>query len=216
MEGVGSGGIILAKKAAICYTFYSFGEKESRKRRAIMGFLSRLFGKKEKALDGTYRRETGSSGGYGKGSASDPHRAAFHSDGAAFDPDDEDCWEDMNKVRRRVERVMNEEWCAKDSSYEIRRELGMYDMGWSELAGFQPPKNWRGTWKAFYAYGLFRAGQPVAMVLLLPNNTCYNRSDVAAFHRACERRGIFCMNLIPRLPNRYTYIRERLTGNVRL
>lgn len=167
-----------------------------------MGFFSSLFGKKEKVLDGTYRRVYYTDSGYEKVNVPDP--------------DDEDCRRDMREVRRRVERVMNEEWCAKDSSYEIRREIGLHDMEWPELAGFQPPKNWRGTWKAFYAYGLFRAGQPVAMVLLLPNNTCYNRSDVMAFHKACERRGVFCMNLIPRLPNRYSYIRERLTGNVRL
>ncbi len=180
-----------------------------------MGFFSSLFGKKEKVPDGTYRRVTGS-GGYERGSGPDPYNAAFRSDEDAFDLDNEDCQRDMEEVCRRVERVMNEEWCAKDSTYEIRRELKMCDMGWPELSKFQSLRNRKNAWQPFRACGLFRGGAPVAVVLLLINDTCYNRSDVVAFHKACEQRGVFCMNLMPKFPNRYSYIRERLTGNVRL
>lgn len=186
-----------------------------------MGFLSSLFGKKSGDSAGSYRKAESakdSAGAYAGTDAGDMagnvRGSGWHDKVNESDPDDRDCWQNMETVRRRVERVMNEEWCSKDSSYEIRRELGLHDMGWQELEKVQLP-DWRNKW-AFHACGLFRSGQPVAMVLLLPNNSCYNRSDVVAFHRACEKRGIFCMNLIPRLPNRYTYIRERLRENVRL
>lgn len=188
-----------------------------------MGFLSSLFGKKNNGRDnnvfsngaydnGTYRYDAyqaaGNKAGAGKG--------GWHEKVDAFDPDDRDCRKNMITVRARVERVMNEEWCSRDSTYEIRREIRLHDMGWPELEAEKEPRNYGVYNERLYGYGLYRMGQPVAVVLFLPNNSCYNRRDVKAFHRACENRGIFCMNLMPKFPNCYAYIRERLTENVRL
>lgn len=112
-------------------------------------------------------------------------------------PDEEDCGYDEAVIRARVEKVFAEEW----SGYEVRRDVWAYEMGAEE-----------GSYD--YSYGLYLDGQPKAMVMVLKYSDDYRRKGVKLAHKACEEKGVFCMNLLPHMPNRRSYISKRLKDNV--
>lgn len=112
-------------------------------------------------------------------------------------PDEEDCGYDEAVIRARVEKVFAEEW----SGYEVRRNVWAYEMGAEEGSHD-------------YSYGLYLDGQPKAMVMVLEYSDDYRRKSVKLAHKACEQKGVFCMNLLPHMPNRRSYISKRLKDNV--
>lgn len=117
---------------------------------------------------------------------------------AAADSDEEDCCYEISVVRRRVEAVFAQEW----SGYEVRRDIAAEEMGAPE-----------GSYA--YSYGLYLQGQPKAMVMILEGGAEYRRKGVVCAHKACEEKGVFCMNLLLHMPNRRSYISKRLKDNVR-
>lgn len=116
---------------------------------------------------------------------------------ASQDPDEEDCGYNVSVVRARVEKVFAEEW----SGYEVRRNVWAYEMGAEEGSHD-------------YSYGLYLNGQPKAMIMVLDSADDYRRRSVKLAHKACELKGVFCMNLLPHMPNRRSYISKRLKDNV--
>lgn len=92
-----------------------------------MGFFSSFFGKRSGHSGSVY------SGANAGNAVNADRRSGWHDKVDTSDPDDRDCRKNMMKVRARVERVMNEEWCSRDGAYEIRREIGAYDMRWPEM-----------------------------------------------------------------------------------
>lgn len=116
----------------------------------------------------------------------------------AVDADEEDCGGERAVIRARVEKVFSEEW----GGYEVRRDIPAAEMG--------APEGSR-----TYSYGLYLQGQPKAMVMVLDGGADYRRKDVVLSHQACGQKGVFCMNLLRHMPNRRSYISQRLKDNVR-
>lgn len=116
----------------------------------------------------------------------------------AANPDESDCCNNESVVRSRVERVVAEEW----PGYELRQNIPASAMG----APFDARS---------YTYGIYSNGIPKAMIIILDNPNHYCKKDVRLSHEACERQGVFCMNLLLHLPNRRSYISERLRTNVK-
>ena len=116
---------------------------------------------------------------------------------ASQDPDEADCGYNASVIRARVEKVFSEEW----SGYEVRQNVWAYEMGAEEGSHD-------------YSYGLYLNGQPKAMVMVLDSADDYRRRSVKLAHKACELKGVFCMNLLPHMPNRRSYISKRLKDNV--
>jgi len=106
--------------------------------------------------------------------------------------DDADCDWDVSVIRKRIEAVAAEDW----SSYELRKNIPA-----SEVGG--------GAKDQGFDYGLYLNGQPKLMIMLLDQyqhrNKCVQRS-----HQACKARGIGSFHLMFHLPNRKTYIAERM------
>lgn len=117
---------------------------------------------------------------------------------SSADADEEDCSYKDAVLRARVEKVFSEEW----SGYEVRRDIPATEMG--------APEGSRA-----YSYGLYLQGQPKAMVMLLGDGSDYKRKAVVLSHKACEQKGVFCMNLLEHMPNRRLYISQRLKDNVK-
>lgn len=116
---------------------------------------------------------------------------------ASQDSDEEDCCYKASVIRARVEKVFAEEW----SGYEVRQDVWAYEMDAEE-----------GSHN--YSYGLYLDGQPKAMVMVLDSADDYRKKSVKLAHKACEEKGVFCMNLLPHMPNRRSYISKRLKDNV--
>ena len=150
-----------------------------------MGFLSRLF-KGDTQEHAQNQNKT-------SGSSPWPE----HLKGTDRDPDEEPCWYAERILRNRLERIFSEEW----SGYEVRRDIPAAQLG-------APAKSHD------YSYGLYLQGQPKAMIMVLEDKDDYRRKSVVSSHRACESKGIFCMNLLPPLPNRRSDISKRLKENV--
>lgn len=115
-----------------------------------------------------------------------------------YDADEDDCCYKEDVLRARVEKVLSQEW----SGYEVRRDIPASEMG--------APEGSRG-----YSYGLYLNGQPRAMIMLLGNGADYKCKAVRLAHEACEQKGVFCMNLLEHMPNRLSYISQRLKDNVK-
>lgn len=106
--------------------------------------------------------------------------------------DDADCCFDENVVRRRIEMIAAQDW----PGYELRRNIPATEFGADEQAhGFD--------------YGLYLNGQPKVMVMLL-NQYQYRSSYVQRAHAACKNKGVGSFHLLMHLPNRKTYIAERI------
>lgn len=106
--------------------------------------------------------------------------------------DDADCCFDENVVCRRIEMIAAEDW----PGYELRRDIPATEFGADERAhGFN--------------YGLYLNGQPKVMIMLLDHYQ-YRSQYVQRAHAACKNRGVGSFHLLMHLPNRKTYIAERL------
>ena len=106
--------------------------------------------------------------------------------------DDRDCLGDRNIVRQRIEMAAAEGW----SGYELRRDIPAAEVGADQRAhGFD--------------YGLYLNGRPKVMIMLLDHYQ-YRNQSVQRAHAACKSRGIGSFNLLMHLPNRKTYIAERI------
>lgn len=116
---------------------------------------------------------------------------------ASQDSDEKDCCYKASVIRARVEKVFAEEW----SGYEVRQNVWAYEMGAEEGSHD-------------YSYGLYLDGQPKAMVMVLDSADDYRKKSVKLAHKACEEKGVFCMNLLPHMPNRRSYISKRLKDNI--
>lgn len=161
-----------------------------------MGFLDSLLKKEaRKIISGVVDNINGSvnSGGSMNSSHSDRSRSTY-----VTDPDEEDCCYEESVVRRRVEKVAEEEW----SGYELRKNISAREM----KAGIGARK---------YSYGLYLDGVPKAMILILTERSHYRKKDVVLAHQACQEQGVYCMNLMLHLPNRRSYISRQLRNNVR-
>ena len=106
--------------------------------------------------------------------------------------DDEDCYGVEEIIRRRIEKVAAEDW----PGYELRRDISATEFGADEAAhGFD--------------YGLYLNGQPKVMIMLLEHYQ-YRNQCVQRAHAACKSRGVGSFHLLKHLPNRKTYIAERV------
>lgn len=163
-----------------------------------MGFLDNLLRKTisnavDKAVDSVVDNIKEKSGLFSDTNTTSSSAVSSRAQG----PDEEDCGYDEAVIRARVEKVFAEEW----SGYEVRRDVWAYEMGAEE-----------GSYD--YSYGLYLDGQPKAMVMVLKYSDDYRRKGVKLAHKACEEKGVFCMNLLPHMPNRRSYISKRLKDNV--
>ena len=111
-------------------------------------------------------------------------------------PDEEWC-RDLKQICERIEKVAAEEW----SGYELRKNIPASEMGADEKA--------RG-----YDYGLYLDGVPKAMITILHKRHHGRRSDNRLAHEACQRQGVYCMNIFTHLPNRRSYISACLRDHV--
>ncbi len=106
--------------------------------------------------------------------------------------DDEDCCYDKDIVCRRIEMIAKEDW----PGYELRRNIPAADLGADGKAhGFD--------------YGLYLNGQPKVMIMIL-NQHQYRNQNVIRAHSACKEKGVGSFHLLLHLPNRKTYIAERI------
>ena len=110
---------------------------------------------------------------------------------------DEDFCESEKELGERIAKVIANEW----PGYELRKNISAGEMD----AAFGARK---------YSYGLYKDGTPKAMILVLDGRSLYCRKDTRLAHEACDAKGVFCMNLMMHLPNRYSYIAEQLRNNV--
>ena len=106
--------------------------------------------------------------------------------------DDEHCYSNVKTIRRRIEMVAAEEW----PSYELRRDIPATEFGAGE--------NDHG-----FDYGLYLDGQPKLMIMILDQYQ-YRNQSVHNAHAACKSRGVGSFHLLNHLPNRKTYIAERM------
>ena len=106
--------------------------------------------------------------------------------------DDADCEFDFSVIRSRIEAIVAEDW----PSYELRRDIPAAEVG-------------GGTKDQGFDYGLYLNGQPKLMIMLL-NQYQHHNKCVQNSHRACRERGIGSFHLMNHLPNRKTYIAERM------
>lgn len=106
--------------------------------------------------------------------------------------DDADCCFDENIVRRRIEMVAAEDW----PGYELRRDIPATEFGADKKAHS-------------FDYGLYLDGQPKVMIMLLEQYQ-YRSDYVQRAHSACRKCGAGSFHLLMHLPNRKTYIAERL------
>ena len=106
--------------------------------------------------------------------------------------DDEDCCYDDSLIRSRIEKVAAEDW----PSYELRKNIPATEVG-------------GGAKDQGFDYGLYLDGQPKLMIMVLDQyqyrNKCVQRS-----HKVCKDKGIGSFHLLQHLPNRKTYIAERM------
>lgn len=130
------------------------------------------------------------SAGTAKDSASAGRRKASGLEGETGD--DEDCCYDVSLIRSRIEKAAAEDW----PSYELRKNIPAAEVG-------------GGTKDQGFDYGLYLDGQPKLMIMILDQYQ-YRNKCVQRAHKACKDRGIGSFHLLEHLPNRKTYIAERM------
>lgn len=106
--------------------------------------------------------------------------------------DDEDCCYDVSLIRSRIEKAAAEDW----PSYELRKNIPAAEVG-------------GGAKDQGFDYGLYLDGQPKLMIMILDQYQ-YRNKCVQRAHKACKDRGIGSFHLLEHLPNRKTYIAERM------
>lgn len=111
--------------------------------------------------------------------------------------EDSPCRGDKATVCQRVERAVAEVTEAERYYYELRRDISSVELGGT---GQEHP----------FTYGLYYNGTPRLMILILEKSWEYKNRDVTAAHELCTSKGIACMNLMLHLPNRKSYIINRI------
>lgn len=106
--------------------------------------------------------------------------------------DEDDYGTDINVIHRRIEKIAAEDW----PGYELRRDISASEFGASGRDhGFD--------------YGLYLDGRPMVMIMILDHYQ-YRNQSVQNAHAACRRQGVGSFHLLNHLPNRKSYIAERV------
>lgn len=111
--------------------------------------------------------------------------------------DEEDCCFDAVVVGNRIQKILDENW----SDCELRRYVSADVIGADAI-----------EWT--YSYGVYRGGQPVVMINILDNKNDYKRKIVRQSREACADQGIGYIHFLLHLPNRSSYILERLREEI--
>lgn len=107
--------------------------------------------------------------------------------------DEEDCCFDAVVVGNRIKKILEENW----SGCELRKGVPSDRIGGDNI-----------EWT--YSYGVYRDGQAVTMINILDNPNDYKRKIVLQSKEACREQGIGYVHFLLHLPNRGSYILERL------
>lgn len=111
----------------------------------------------------------------------------------APDGDESDCCLDAAVVERRIQKILTENF----SGCELRKNVLSSEIGAADI-----------SWQ--YTYGVYRDGYAVAMINVLRKPNDYRRKTVLQSKRACTDYGIGYVHFLLHLPNRSSYILERL------
>lgn len=122
------------------------------------------------------------------------HAQAARTQTAASDPDEKDCGNKASVVSARIQKIIAD----KFSGCELRENISAREIGVDDI-----------SWK--YTYGVYRDGVAVAMINLLDNPNDYKRKSVLQSKAACRGKGIGYVHFLLHLPNRSSYISEKLT-----
>lgn len=117
---------------------------------------------------------------------------AYTKAGAA-DQNEEDCCYSEAVVSKRIEKIIADNF----SNCELRKEISSKEIGADDIA-----------WN--YTYGVYRDGSAVAMINILDNPNDYRKKIVLQSKAACKEHGIGYVHFLLHLPNRSSYISERL------
>lgn len=152
-----------------------------------MGFLDNLLRKEtRKIISGNSSESRGViNTGTSKAGSSDYREGAI--------VDDDDCCYNEKIVCSRIESVAAEDW----GSLELRKNVSCSILN-AEAGSID------------YTYGLFRDGAPVAMINVLPGVDDYRRKSVLLSAKACRENGVGYVHFMLKLPNRKTYIAQKL------
>lgn len=116
---------------------------------------------------------------------------------ATVNSDEEDCNNKASVVHKRIEKIIAENF----SDCELKEKISSEEIG----AGYI-------SWK--YTYGVYRDGNVVAMINVLDNPNDYKRKIVLQSKEACRDHGIGYVHFLLHLPNRSSYILERLKETI--
>ena len=100
-------------------------------------------------------------------------------------------------LRQRLEKIMKNEW----AEYEVRTEVPASQMN-------APEKS------RAYSYGMYLDGEPKAFIMILTNKNHYGLKAVVNSQFAAVENGVPYMNFFTHLPNRESYISNRLKENI--
>lgn len=107
--------------------------------------------------------------------------------------DEEDCCFDAVVVEKRIKKILEENW----SDCELRKSVPANGISAGNI-----------EWT--YSYGVYRDGQAMIMINILDNPNDYKRKIVLQSKEACRNQGIGYVHFLLHLPNRGSYILERL------
>lgn len=111
--------------------------------------------------------------------------------------DDAPCNGDWQTVCQRVEDAISAIFAAENDYYELYRDVSPWELGGDDQV--HP-----------FTYGIYCNRTAKLMILILEKPWGYKRKDVEAAHELCRQKGIACMNLMLHLPNRKSYIINRI------
>ncbi len=112
---------------------------------------------------------------------------------ASSNSDEEDCHNNAAIVKQRIQKALTEEF----GNCELREQISAEAIG----AGYL-------VWK--YTYGVYRDGYAIAMINILDNRNAYRKKAVLESKQACQDHGIGYVHFMLHLPNRSSYISQRL------
>lgn len=115
------------------------------------------------------------------------------SSGSSRPQNEEDCCYSEAVVSKRIEKIIADNF----SNCELRKEISSKEIGADDIA-----------WN--YTYGVYRDGSAVAMINILDNPNDYRKKIVLQSKAACKEHGIGYVHFLLHLPNRSSYISERL------
>lgn len=107
--------------------------------------------------------------------------------------DEEDCCFDAVVVENRIRKILEENW----NGCELRKGVSADRIGGGNI-----------EWT--YSYGVYRDGQAVVMINILDRPNDYKRKIVLQSKEVCQEQEIGYIHFLLHLPNRSSYILERL------